>query len=45
MNPLSRTQAWHVPLPLDVAVMKRAAKALVGERITNSREYERLFNR
>lgn len=31
MNPLSRTQAWHVPLPLDVAVMKRAAKALVGQ--------------
>lgn len=31
MNPLLRQQAWHVPLPLDVAVMKRAAKHLIGK--------------
>jgi tRNA pseudouridine38-40 synthase len=31
MNPLLRAQAWHVPLPLDVPAMRRAAKALVGK--------------
>ena len=32
MNPLLRTQAWHVPLPLDVAAMRRAARVFVGQR-------------
>jgi tRNA pseudouridine38-40 synthase len=36
MNPLLRTQAWHVPLPLDFAAMKRAAKAFVGKHDFNS---------
>ena len=31
MNPLLRTQAWHVPLPLDVAAMRRAARVFVGK--------------
>ena len=31
MNPLLRTQAWHVPLPLDVAAMRRAAEVFVGK--------------
>ena len=31
MNPLLRTQAWHVPLPLDFAAMQRAAKLFVGK--------------
>jgi len=30
MNPLLRKQAWHVPVPLDVKSMRRAAKHLVG---------------
>jgi tRNA pseudouridine38-40 synthase len=30
MNPLLRAQAWHVPLPLDVPAMRRAAKVFVG---------------
>ena len=30
MNPLLRTQAWHVPLPLDLAAMRRAARFFVG---------------
>jgi len=30
MNPLLRTQAWHVPLPLDVHAMRRAAEMFVG---------------
>ena len=31
MNPLLRTQAWHVPLPLDVPAMKRAAGVFIGK--------------
>jgi tRNA pseudouridine38-40 synthase len=31
MNPLLRTQAWHVPLTLDVAAMRRAARVFVGK--------------
>ena len=30
MNPLLRTQAWHVPRPLDLKVMCAAAKLFVG---------------
>lgn len=30
MNPLLRKQAWQVPLPLDLAAMRTAAKKLVG---------------
>jgi tRNA pseudouridine38-40 synthase len=30
MNPLLRTQAWHVPRPLDLRVMRTAAKLFVG---------------
>ena len=30
MNPLWRDRAWHVPRPLDMRVMRTAAKALVG---------------
>jgi len=30
MNPLVRTQAWHVPRPLDFQAMRRAAKDFVG---------------
>ncbi len=30
MNPLLRTQAWHVPRPLDLKVMRTAAKLFVG---------------
>jgi tRNA pseudouridine38-40 synthase len=30
MNPLWRTQAWHVPRPLDLAAMRAAAKMFVG---------------
>ncbi len=29
-NPLLRTQAWHVPRPLDIAAMRAAAASLVG---------------
>lgn len=31
MNPLLRAQAWHVPLPLNFAAMKRAAKHFIGK--------------
>ncbi len=31
MNPLLRTQAWHVPLKLDLAAMRAAAPHLVGK--------------
>jgi tRNA pseudouridine38-40 synthase len=31
MNPLLRTQAWHVKRNLDVAAMRRAAKQFVGK--------------
>jgi len=31
MNPLLRQQAWHVPLPLDFAAMRRAAKMFIGK--------------
>jgi tRNA pseudouridine38-40 synthase len=31
MNPLLRTQAWHVPSELDLAAMRRAAKVFVGK--------------
>lgn len=30
MNPLLRTQAWHVPRPLDLKIMRAAAKDFVG---------------
>ena len=30
LNPLLRAQAWHVPLPLDLAAMRRAAAMFVG---------------
>jgi tRNA pseudouridine38-40 synthase len=30
MNPLLRTQAWHVPRPLDLAAMRAAAELLTG---------------
>jgi tRNA pseudouridine38-40 synthase len=30
LNPLLRAQAWHVPLPLDLPAMRRAAQMLVG---------------
>jgi tRNA pseudouridine38-40 synthase len=30
MNPLLRTQAWHVPAKLDVSVMREAAKRFLG---------------
>lgn len=31
MNPLLRAQAWHVPVELDLAAMRRAAKVFVGK--------------
>ena len=31
MDPLLRTQAWHVPQALDVAKMRAAAKAFIGK--------------
>ncbi|HSU55040.1 MAG TPA: tRNA pseudouridine(38-40) synthase TruA [Candidatus Dormibacteraeota bacterium] len=31
MNPLIRTTAWHVPKPLDLAPMRKAAHAFVGK--------------
>jgi tRNA pseudouridine38-40 synthase len=31
MNPLLRTQAWHVKRPLDFAAMRRAAKQFIGK--------------
>jgi tRNA pseudouridine38-40 synthase len=43
-NPLLRTQAWHVPLPLDVAAMRRAAAMFVGQHdfksVAANRGYE-----
>lgn len=30
LNPLLRTHAWHVPLPLNLPAMRRAAQMLVG---------------
>lgn len=30
MNPLVRSQAWHVPRPLDLKIMRAAAKDFVG---------------
>lgn len=30
MNPLLRTQAWHVPVPLDIDAMRAAARLIVG---------------
>ncbi|HEY1170782.1 MAG TPA: tRNA pseudouridine(38-40) synthase TruA [Verrucomicrobiae bacterium] len=31
MNPLLRTQAWHVPKGLDIAAMREAAKLFIGK--------------
>jgi tRNA pseudouridine38-40 synthase len=31
MNPLLRTQAWHVPLKLDLSAMRSAARHLLGQ--------------
>lgn len=31
MNPLLRNRAWHVPTPLEVAVMRSAGKKLLGK--------------
>lgn len=31
MEPLLRTQAWHVPQPLDLAKMRQAARAFIGK--------------
>ena len=31
MNPLLRTQAWHVPVELNVEAMRQAAKHLIGK--------------
>jgi tRNA pseudouridine38-40 synthase len=31
MDPLLRTQAWHMPQPLDVAKMRQAARAFIGK--------------
>jgi len=30
LNPLLRTQAWHVPKPLDIAAMREAARSIEG---------------
>jgi tRNA pseudouridine38-40 synthase len=44
MNPLLRLQAWHVPLELDLAGMRRAAPHLIGKHdfksFAASRNYE-----
>jgi tRNA pseudouridine38-40 synthase len=44
MNPMLRTQAWHVPLPLDIEAMRRAAKLFIGRHdfkaFAASRGYE-----
>jgi tRNA pseudouridine38-40 synthase len=44
MNPLLRTQAWHVPKPLDVAGMRAAARQFLGTRdfksLAANRNYE-----
>ena len=31
MDPLLRTQAWHVPQPLDLAKMRQASRAFIGK--------------
>jgi tRNA pseudouridine38-40 synthase len=31
MDPLLRTQAWHVPQPLDLSKMRHAARAFIGK--------------
>lgn len=44
MNPLLRHQAWHVPRPLDVKLMRAAAKTLIGKHdfksFAGTRSYE-----
>ncbi len=44
LNPLLRTQAWHVPKDLDLAAMREAAKLFVGKHDFKSfaanRDYE-----
>ena len=44
MNPLLRTQAWHVARPLDVAAMRAAAKPFQGRHdfksLAGTRSYE-----
>jgi tRNA pseudouridine38-40 synthase len=44
MNPLQRTQAWHIPVPLNVPAMREAAKMFVGKHdfksFAASRGYE-----
>jgi len=44
MNPLLRHRAWHVPLPLDLDAMRRAARVFVGQHdfksFAASRGYE-----
>jgi tRNA pseudouridine38-40 synthase len=45
MNPLLRHTAWHVPRPLDLEAMRRAAAAFIGRRdfqsFTNNPGYAR----
>jgi len=44
MNPLQRFYAWHVPHPLDMAVMRSAAKTFLGKHdfksFAGTRNYE-----
>ncbi len=44
MNPLLRRNAWHVPRPLDLKIMRAAAKALIGKHdfksFAGTRSYE-----
>jgi len=44
MNPLLRHQAWHVPRPLDLAAMRRAAEFFLGKHdfksLAGTRDYE-----
>jgi tRNA pseudouridine38-40 synthase len=44
MNPLLRSQAWHVPLKLDVAAMRAASKLFIGKHdfksFAGTRNYE-----
>jgi tRNA pseudouridine38-40 synthase len=44
MNPLLRNQAWHVPLKLDLAAMRTAAKLFLGKHdfksFAGTRNYE-----
>ena len=44
MNPLLRTQAWHVSTAIDFAAMRSAAKLLIGthdfKSFTGTRDYE-----